>query len=170
MCYSRCCLGWPSFYGRKWEPLRHYSVRHYIHGTHDLQIYAEYTSGTVSLCCVPFTFNGLSLTYWQRSGLVGCLSFTLVSIAEHNAQGGPSPITMAATRGAAMVVGVVASVVVNWVLWPFVARHDLRKGISSMMFYCSIIYRSKAFEILPFPPVLTCSRHCVSIRLLRDGE
>ena len=39
-------------------------------------------------------------------------------------------------------MGVVASVVVNWILWPFVARHDLRKGLSSMLFYCSIVYRS----------------------------
>ncbi|RYP15159.1 hypothetical protein DL765_005898 [Monosporascus sp. GIB2] len=77
----------------------------------------------------------------ERSGLVGCLSFTLVSIAEYNAGGRPSPAMIAVYRGAAMVVGVVASIVVNWVLWPFVARHDLRKGISAMMFYCSIIYR-----------------------------
>ena len=46
-----------------------------------------------------------------------------------------------------MVVGVVASVVVNWVLWPFVARHDLRRGISSMLFYCSVIYRSRSWRL-----------------------
>lgn len=95
----------------------------------------------------------------QRSGLVGCLAFTVVSIAEHNAGGGPSPTAMAAIRGAAMVVGVVASVIVNWVLWPFVARHDLRKGTSAMMFYCSIIYRSKSCKTRACPPILTPSRH-----------
>ncbi|KAI1441135.1 hypothetical protein F5Y02DRAFT_411002 [Annulohypoxylon stygium] len=77
-----------------------------------------------------------------RSGLVGCISFTVVSLSEVAAQGQPSPATIAATHGAAMVIGVVASVVVNWVLWPFVARHDLRKAVASMMFYCSIVYRS----------------------------
>ncbi|KAI1451272.1 hypothetical protein F4805DRAFT_463968 [Annulohypoxylon moriforme] len=77
-----------------------------------------------------------------RSGLVGCISFTVVSLSEIAAQGKPSPATIAATHGVAMVVGVVASVVVNWVLWPFVARHDLRKAVASMMFYCSIVYRS----------------------------
>ncbi|KAI2464046.1 hypothetical protein F4781DRAFT_92230 [Annulohypoxylon bovei var. microspora] len=77
-----------------------------------------------------------------RSGLVGCISFTVVSLSEVAAQGKPSPATIAATRGAAMVVGVVASVIVNWVLWPFVARHDLRKAVASMMFYCSIVYRN----------------------------
>lgn len=74
---------------------------------------------------------------------MGCISFTVVSLSEVAAQGQPSPATIAATHGAAMVIGVVASVVVNWVLWPFVARHDLRKAVASMMFYCSIVYRSK---------------------------
>ncbi|OTA61562.1 hypothetical protein K449DRAFT_465650 [Hypoxylon sp. EC38] len=77
-----------------------------------------------------------------RSGLVGCISFTVVSLAEVAAQGKPSPATIAATHGVAMVVGVVASVIVNWILWPFVARHDLRKAVATMMFYCSIVYRS----------------------------
>ncbi|KAI1141707.1 hypothetical protein F5Y05DRAFT_373511 [Hypoxylon sp. FL0543] len=77
-----------------------------------------------------------------RSGLVGCISFTVVSLAEVSAQGKPSPATIAATHGTAMVVGVVASVIVNWILWPFVARHDLRKAVATMMFYCSIVYRS----------------------------
>ncbi|KAI5866130.1 hypothetical protein GGS23DRAFT_555684 [Durotheca rogersii] len=77
-----------------------------------------------------------------RSGLVGCISFTVVSLAEVTTEGKPSPATVAATRGVAMVVGVVASIIVNWVMWPFVARHDLRKAVAAMMFYCSIVYRS----------------------------
>ncbi|KAI1074789.1 hypothetical protein F5B20DRAFT_573896 [Whalleya microplaca] len=77
-----------------------------------------------------------------RSGLVGCLSFTVVSLAEVIAEGKPSPAGIAATRGVAIVVGVVASIIVNWILWPFVARHDLRKAVATMMFYCSIVYRS----------------------------
>ncbi|KAI1374397.1 hypothetical protein F4677DRAFT_461454 [Hypoxylon crocopeplum] len=83
-----------------------------------------------------------TLSTHPRSGLVGCISFTVVSLAEVAAQGRPSPATVAATHGVAMVVGVVASIIVNWVLWPFVARHDLRKAVAAMMFYCSIVYRS----------------------------
>ncbi|KAI0969561.1 hypothetical protein F4678DRAFT_163883 [Xylaria arbuscula] len=77
-----------------------------------------------------------------RSGLVGCISFTVVSLTEVVEEGRPSVANIAATRGASMVFGVVASVIVNWVLWPFVARHDLRKGLASMVFNCSILYRS----------------------------
>ncbi|KAI8628456.1 hypothetical protein F5Y19DRAFT_437905 [Xylariaceae sp. FL1651] len=76
-----------------------------------------------------------------RSGMVGCMSFTVVSLSEVIVEGKPSVAKVAATRGASIIVGVVASVMVNWVLWPFVARHDLRKGMASMIFYCSIIYR-----------------------------
>lgn len=52
--------------------------------------------------------------------------------------------TIAATtgRGVAFVVGVVAAVVINWILWPFVARHELRKAVSAMLFFLSIMYRS----------------------------
>ncbi|KAI0378915.1 hypothetical protein F5Y04DRAFT_136777 [Hypomontagnella monticulosa] len=83
-----------------------------------------------------------TLSTHPRSGLVGCISFTVVSLAEVTAQGSPSPATVAATHGVAMIIGVVASVIVNWILWPFVARHDLRKAVAFMMFYCSIVYRS----------------------------
>ncbi|KAI1656416.1 hypothetical protein F4813DRAFT_364292 [Daldinia decipiens] len=83
-----------------------------------------------------------TLSTHPRSGLVGCISFTVISLAEVAAQGKPSPATVAATHGVTMMVGVVASIIVNWVLWPFVARHDLRKATAAMMFYCSIVYRS----------------------------
>lgn len=75
---------------------------------------------------------------------MGCVSFTVVSLAEVAAEGRPSPATVAASHGTAMVIGVVASIIVNWVLWPFVARHDLRKAVAAMLFYTSIVYRSKS--------------------------
>jgi hypothetical protein len=82
------------------------------------------------------------LMFLQRSGIVGCISFTLVSLTEYSHAETQSPAVIAATRGGAIAVGVTASIVVNWILWPFVARHDLRKAISIMIFYCSVIYRS----------------------------
>ncbi|KAI1434257.1 hypothetical protein GGR50DRAFT_663700 [Xylaria sp. CBS 124048] len=76
-----------------------------------------------------------------RSGLVGCITFTFVSLSVFE-QGNHSVAEITAARGASMVVGVAASIVVNWILWPFVARHALRKGIASMMFNCSILYKN----------------------------
>ena len=76
-----------------------------------------------------------------RSGVMGCVSFVVVSLGAKAADGLPSVTQIAWTRGLAFVVGVVAAVVVNWILWPFVARHELRKALSAMMIYSSIIYR-----------------------------
>lgn len=77
----------------------------------------------------------------QRSGLVGCLSFTAISLTLMTDSG--SPVTITISRGLAFVVGVVAAILINWILWPFVARHELRKAVSAMLFFLSIIYRSK---------------------------
>lgn len=76
-----------------------------------------------------------------RSGFVGCMSFTVVSLSAYTNDGYPSIIKIAWTRGLAFVLGVVAALVVNWVLWPFVARHELRKSLSAMLLHQSLIYR-----------------------------
>ena len=76
-----------------------------------------------------------------RSGIVGCISFVVVSLGAKAADGFPSPAQIAWNRGLAFVVGVVAAVIVNWILWPFIARHELRKALSAMLIYSSIIYR-----------------------------
>jgi uncharacterized membrane protein YgaE (UPF0421/DUF939 family) len=76
-----------------------------------------------------------------RSGIVGCISFVVVSLGAKTADPTHSVAQIAWTRGVAFAVGVVGAVIVNWVLWPFVARHELRKALSAMMIYSSIIYR-----------------------------
>jgi hypothetical protein len=77
----------------------------------------------------------------SRSGIVGCISFVVVSLGAYTVDGPPSIVQIAWTRGVAFVVGVVAAVVVNWILWPFVARHELRKALSAIIIYSSVIYR-----------------------------
>ena len=76
-----------------------------------------------------------------RSGIVGCISFVVISLSAKTADGLPSVVQISWTRGLAFVIGVVAAVVVNWILWPFVARHELRKALSAMLVYLSVIYR-----------------------------
>ncbi len=76
-----------------------------------------------------------------RSGIVGCLSFTVVSLSAYTGGASPSIITIAWTRGLAFIVGLVAALTVNWVLWPFVARHELRKSLASMILHSAIRYR-----------------------------
>ncbi|KAL9047538.1 MAG: hypothetical protein Q9206_006688 [Seirophora lacunosa] len=76
-----------------------------------------------------------------RSGIIGCISFTVVSLSTIAEQDGPSTITIAWTRGLAFAVAITASVLTNWVMWPFVARHELRKSLSAMMLHLAILYR-----------------------------
>ncbi|KAI5839825.1 hypothetical protein DFP73DRAFT_200768 [Morchella snyderi] len=80
-----------------------------------------------------------------RSGLMGCVAFSVVSVSAQTAAeatGSPAgAVRIAWTRGAALIVGIVSAVVVNWVIWPFVARHELRKSLSFMMLNLGISYR-----------------------------
>lgn len=76
-----------------------------------------------------------------RSGLVGCVTFAVISLDRYSAVSETSTVTLVWTRGLAFVVGIIASVMVNWILWPFVARHELRKSLSSMMLHSAILYR-----------------------------
>ena len=77
-----------------------------------------------------------------RSGVVGCISFTVVSLSIYTKVSQGSVVHMAWTRGLAFLLGIAAAIVVNWVLWPFVARHELRKSLSAMLLHCAILYRA----------------------------
>lgn len=77
-----------------------------------------------------------------RSGVVGCISFTVVSLGAYTNNALPSIVHFAWVRGLACIVGIVAALLVNWVLWPFIARHELRKSLATMMLHSSILYRS----------------------------
>ena len=77
-----------------------------------------------------------------RSGLVGCLSFSVVSLIAYADDHHTSASKIAWTRGLPFVVGVAAALVINWFFWPFVARHELRKSISTMLLHSAILYRS----------------------------
>ncbi|KAG4440903.1 hypothetical protein IFR05_003593 [Cadophora sp. M221] len=98
---------------------------------------------------LPMIYRFTQSTH-PRSGIVGCLSFTVVSLSAKANDGLPSTAHIAWTRGLAFVVGVVAAVVVNWILWPFVARHELRKALAAMMIYSSIIYRGVVAKYVYF--------------------
>ena len=71
----------------------------------------------------------------------GCVSFTVVSLSEYTYQGNLSVAKLAGTYASAFVVGITSAVIVNWILWPFIARHELRKSLSAMLLHSAIIYR-----------------------------
>ncbi|KAL8801136.1 MAG: hypothetical protein Q9200_007042 [Gallowayella weberi] len=77
-----------------------------------------------------------------RSGLVGCITFTVISLSALADEGRPSTVKIVWTRGLGFAVAIFASILTNWVMWPFVARHELKKSISAMMLHLAILYRS----------------------------
>ncbi|KAL6873005.1 hypothetical protein J3F83DRAFT_713461 [Trichoderma novae-zelandiae] len=98
---------------------------------------------------VPMLYR-FTLSSHPRSGLVGCLSFTVVSLQLQAGQLPSSPASTAVLRGVIFLVGTTAPILVNWCLWPFVARHELRKSLSSMLFFLSIIYRNVVAKYIYF--------------------
>lgn len=83
-----------------------------------------------------------TLSSHPRSGLVGSLSFTVVSLTLMDHQEGILLARYTAYKGLVFFIGTAAPILVNWVLWPFVARHELRAALSSMLFFMSVTYRS----------------------------
>ncbi|KAL9124691.1 MAG: hypothetical protein Q9217_006001 [Psora testacea] len=76
-----------------------------------------------------------------RSGIIGYITFTVISLDIYTNGCKPSPVNISWTRGLAFVVGIVAAVIVNWICWPFIARHELRKSLSAMMLHSAVMYR-----------------------------
>ncbi|KAL8647859.1 MAG: hypothetical protein Q9226_006256, partial [Calogaya cf. arnoldii] len=77
-----------------------------------------------------------------RSGLIGCITFVVVSLGAVADENRHSITTIAWTRGLAFAVGIFASILTNWIMWPFVARHELKKSLATMMLHLAILYRS----------------------------
>ncbi|KAF7546762.1 hypothetical protein G7Z17_g8193 [Cylindrodendrum hubeiense] len=90
---------------------------------------------------IPMLFRFTQSSH-PRSGLVGCLSFTVISLGLRNHSGASSATLLAVHKGLVFFVGTTTPIIVNWVLWPFVARHELRYALSSMVFFMSVIYRN----------------------------
>ncbi|KAL7276352.1 Zinc finger protein [Rhizina undulata] len=94
----------------------------------------------MAIFMIPSIFRYTSSSH-PRSGLMACLSYSIVSISIYNNHADQSAVHIAWTRGLALIVGLVSAVVVNWILWPFVARHELRKSLSSMLLNLGVLYR-----------------------------
>lgn len=84
---------------------------------------------------------------------MGCFSFTVISLSLQTHNIHESHIVYALRRGLVFFVGTTVPILVNWVLWPFIARRELRFALSSMMFFLSIIYRSECLSLAEQNPV-----------------
>ena len=94
-----------------------------------------------TLFMIPMLYRFTQCSH-PRSGVVGAIAFTVVSLSAYVNEGPPSVVDIAWSRGIAFVIGIVSGVLVNTILWPFNAKHELRKSLSTMMFHMAILYRS----------------------------
>ena len=90
---------------------------------------------------IPMLFR-FTQSKHPRSGLAGCLAFTVTSLSARRQVHVPDGyFEDAVIKASGFVVGVVAAIIINWIIWPFVARHELRKSLSTMFMHLSILYR-----------------------------
>ncbi|TWU73050.1 hypothetical protein ED733_002602 [Metarhizium rileyi] len=111
---------------------------------------SPYVMGVFSALYMAPMLYRYTISSHPRSGLVGCLSFTVISLNLQERGGGSSPAAFAAINGLAFFIGTAVPIVVNWVLWPFVARHELRHALSSMLFFMSVLYRNVVAKYVYF--------------------
>ena len=79
------------------------------------------------------------------------------------------------TRGVTLIIGVASPILINWIFWPFVARHEVRKVMSMVLLHLSQCYQGVADRHLykyeeDEPTQLTLSLSEVYEARLRAGE
>lgn len=101
---------------------------------------------------LPMLYRFTQSTH-PRSGIIGCLSYTIVSLSAYTSHAQPSSIvTISWTRGLAFILGITFALITNWLLWPFIARHELRKSISAMLLHTAILYRGIIAKYIYYSP------------------
>ncbi|KAH7238918.1 hypothetical protein BKA59DRAFT_402587 [Fusarium tricinctum] len=98
---------------------------------------------------VPMMYRFTQSTH-PRSGLVGCLSFTVISLSLRSHSEDSSITLLGVHKGIVFFVGTIAPILINWILWPFIARHELRHALSSMIIFMSIMYRNVVADYVYF--------------------
>ncbi|OAA74293.1 Brefeldin A-sensitivity protein 4 [Akanthomyces lecanii RCEF 1005] len=118
---------------------------------------------------VPMLYR-YTLSAHPRSGLVGSLSFTVVSLGLLDDFRETSPAIFTACKGLVFFVGTAAPILANWLLWPFVARHELRAALSSFLFFLSVTYRSGLATYVYFEAGGAPTAHDVQRSELLEGR
>ncbi|KAM3579788.1 hypothetical protein VKS41_007869 [Umbelopsis sp. WA50703] len=83
--------------------------------------------------CIFFFYIHLATTF-NRVAIVVLIAFEIVAVGERvNPLPGESIEQMVLKRTLTMMVGIATALIFNWFLWPFVARHQLRKSLADVI-------------------------------------
>ena len=122
-----------------------------------------------ALYMIPMLYRYTQSSH-PRSGVIGCISYTVVSLSAYTAGPHPPVLLIAWTRGLAIVVGVIAALITNWLLWPFIARRELRKSLSATLLHSALLYRSIIAKYIYYPPSLPPSASDIARSEMLEGR
>ncbi|KAJ3040047.1 hypothetical protein HDV00_011496 [Rhizophlyctis rosea] len=112
----------------------------------------------MSVCTViwsyPFCWVYLN-TSWLRLGVTALFTYALVLLAAYTASftpdGADNIYSYAWKRSASIVIGMIAAIFLNVVVWPYKARVQLRLGVSKTIHNIGILYSSQATLYISAP-------------------
>ncbi|ODV62647.1 Bre4p ASCRUDRAFT_74984 [Ascoidea rubescens DSM 1968] len=116
--------------------------------------YLEYKSPYIilligSLFVIPMLFRFLLFDH-SRSGFIGMITFSIVSLEIYiNSENSIGSIWKTSwIIGSCIIISVITSIAMNWILWPFIARNEVRKSFAPLLLFLSQCYQSIADRYL----------------------
>ncbi|SCU94145.1 LADA_0G06832g1_1 [Lachancea dasiensis] len=104
-----------------------------------------------SIFCPILSFNFFANGN-RKSSFTGILCFTVIALESYGK--GESDLNTAEIwkntwiTGAALLCGILPSIPVNWIIWSFTARHELRMSVASLLAHIGQSYQSVADRYL----------------------
>ncbi|KAH3672771.1 hypothetical protein WICMUC_004177 [Wickerhamomyces mucosus] len=95
------------------------------------------------IICLPLSYTFLVSSH-PRSSLVGLLSFTIVSLNSYVENNNTRLDIWKHTwiSSLSILVGIITSVLINWIIWPFLARKEIFTSIASVLSHIGQSYQS----------------------------
>ncbi|KAI9495945.1 hypothetical protein BDB00DRAFT_811080 [Zychaea mexicana] len=84
------------------------------------------------LLSIPFFYIHLASTY-NKVGIVVLMTYMAVALSRHVTELSEPIHETVWKRTATVVVGILVAVILNWMIWPFVARHAVRKSVAGII-------------------------------------
>ncbi|KAI9247684.1 hypothetical protein BDA99DRAFT_525753 [Phascolomyces articulosus] len=84
------------------------------------------------LLSIPFFYIHLASTY-NKVGIVVLMTYMAVALSRHVTQPAEPISETVWKRTATVVIGILVAVLLNWMIWPFVARHAVRKSLAGII-------------------------------------
>lgn len=103
---------------------------------------------------IPFVYMSENTRYF-KIGIVTTLSVGVIILRKYSVEEGDSIYELAYKRAIAITTAVVVVTIVNRLIWPYLARKELRKGMAMCLRNMGVYYRTIATDLLSLKGYLT---------------